>query len=51
MNTSELIIRGTLVGILLFLFCRWLYLHAFAKGFRQGGEFVLEEWKKSHEKP
>lgn len=49
MTTSELIIRGAIVGILLFSLARAIYLTAYAKGFRQGGEFVLEEWKKSHE--
>ena len=53
MTTSEIIIRGALVGIVLFFAARAIYLTSYAKGFRQGGEFVLEEWKKAmknHEK-
>lgn len=48
MTTNELIIRGTLVGAVLFFAARAIYLNAFAKGFRQGGEFVLEELKKTN---
>ena len=50
MTTTELIIRGSILGILLFAFCRWLYHHAYIKGARHGAHLVLEELKKNHEK-
>ena len=34
MTTSEIIIRGALVGIVLFFAARAIYLTSYAKGFR-----------------
>lgn len=45
MTTSELIIRGIIVGAVLFSAARAIYLNAYAKGFKAGGEYVLDKLK------
>lgn len=48
--TTELIIKGALLGLGFFFVCRACYYNGYKDGFKQGGEFVLGMWRNAIER-